>query len=157
MEPANRWHITLNFLGDVEEGRIAQLVGPLTDVTRQAGGLSVHLKGLGAFPEGQRPRVVWVGIGDDDGLWDLQHQLQQAVRSAGLPADEPFHPHLTLARVRDEPPAGVLDMLRSHAETEFARVPVREVVLFESRGHSAGQPYHARARFPLRLAGSSGD
>ena len=47
MEPINRWHITLNFLGTVEETQIPQLVGLLREVTPQSEPLSVSLKGLG--------------------------------------------------------------------------------------------------------------
>jgi len=155
IEPENRWHITLNFLGNVEEQQIPRLVALLSDVTDRAEHLSVSLKGLGAFPDCQHPRVVWVGTEDDEGLRSLQLQLRIAVRNAGLIAEESFHPHLTLARVRGEPTVGLLELLRKHSQTRLAQVPVHEVVLFESRPHPASQIYHARARFPLGGTGKS--
>lgn len=155
MEPSNRWHITLNFLGNVEETQIPHLIGFLRETTPQSEPLSVSLRGLGVFPDLQRPRVVWAGARGDVGLLALHQRLRQAVRSAGLLDAEEFRPHLTLARSSHPTTAGVLELLRSQAETQFGQVPVREVVLYESRLHPAGQPYHARARFPLKVTGNS--
>ena len=96
-------HLTLKFLGNISPQKVAEITAVMEEASR--GFSSFHLKigGLGAFPNLNRPRVLWLGIsGDVDKLATLQGHID-----AGLVALEfaketrPFAPHLTLARLRD--------------------------------------------------------
>jgi 2'-5' RNA ligase len=95
-------HLTLAFLATLPAGDVEELL----DAARRAGTASApfawRLRGLGGFPRSDRARVVWLGVdvGRDDVL-TLGTVLQAELIRAGLPIeDRPFHPHLTLARVR---------------------------------------------------------
>lgn len=156
LESPERWHLTLNFLGEVDAERVPDLIRRLREATRECAPIDFELRGLGAFPELQRPRVVWVGTGGDDGLRALQHRLRQAVQAAGLAAPEQFVPHLTLARVRLPPQAELEELLAGHAGTRLGEVRVNEVYLYESTLQQPGQPYRVRARFPLQLKADPG-
>lgn len=156
LESPERWHLTLNFLGEVDGGRIPDLVQVLRKATQGVVSLTFHLQGLGAFPELHRPRVFWVGTAGDDCLRALQHRLQQAVQSVGLTAAEAFVPHLTLARVRLPVATGISELLEQHAETLLGTVRVHEVVLNESILRQPGHPYRVRARFPLQIEADPG-
>ena len=156
LESPERWHLTLNFLGEVAAERVPDLIRLLCEATQEVESLTFNLQGLGAFPEIRRPRVLWVGTGGDDGLRALQQSLQRAVQSAGLPASEGFVPHLTLARVRHLPNGGIAELLTHHAETLFGNIRINEVFLYESNLHEPGQPYRVRARFPLRIEADPG-
>lgn len=95
-------HLTLAFLADLASGDVETLL----DAARRAAATSApfawRLRGLGGFPRADRARVVWldVDVGRDDVL-ALGTALRTELIDAGLPVeDRPFHPHLTLARVR---------------------------------------------------------
>jgi 2'-5' RNA ligase len=92
------WHITLAFLGEVPDRRLAPLRARLDRVARRYRPLSVSLAGADAF----RGRLLWLGVvGERDRLRRLAWSVAAAARREGVEVpDRPFHPHLTLARAR---------------------------------------------------------
>jgi 2'-5' RNA ligase len=93
-------HLTLKFLGDVPVSQLADLK---TALEQAAGGHSpfeLEIRGLGCFPNTQRPRVLWVGVGGDlPRLSALQSAVEQFIAPLGYPTErDTFSPHLTLAR-----------------------------------------------------------
>ena len=96
-------HLTLRFLGEIAEEQKTAISGMLRDICATADPLQLAVEGIGAFPNTRRPAVVWAGVrlvmGD---LIGLQQKIEQAARNIGLGTDnKPFHPHVTLARIRD--------------------------------------------------------
>ena len=105
--PPEHWHVTLAFLGEVDERRYAELTPRLGRAAGRAHELPLSLTGAGTFPRrADRARVLWVGLsGDRIGLARLATVALAAARRSGLPVeDRRFSAHLTLARAR--PPAG---------------------------------------------------
>lgn len=104
--PAENWHITLRFLGKVDPVSYQRFLHGMTPVSG-LGTFRIRLGQVGAFPNPKKAAVVWAGI--ESGAEDLGRMAtlaEEAVAAAGLPAEErPFHPHLTLSRVR--PPVDV--------------------------------------------------
>ena len=96
-------HLTLKFLGNISPQKVAEITGVIEKASR--GFSSFHLKigGLGAFPNLNRPRVLWLGIsGDVDKLATLQGHVDAGLVALGFAKEtRPFAPHLTLARLRD--------------------------------------------------------
>ena len=107
-ESAMRWvkrdamHLTLRFLGEVEEAGLVHVMEAMTSL-EGSGRLRVRLDRVGAFG-GRRPRVIWVGLAEDDGLEKLRAvrtQLDAALAVAQFEAESGrYRPHLTLGRVR---------------------------------------------------------
>ena len=93
-------HITLMFLGDVEESRLGNLINKITEISFKP--FKIEFKGVGAFPSISRPRVVWAGV--SKGLEQLNlvyKDLETRVSGMGFElGDKGFSPHITLARVR---------------------------------------------------------
>ena len=96
-------HLTLKFLGYVASNRIAEITEAIADAATGIPPFTLEIKGLGAFPNLNRVRVVWVGIeGKTDNLLQLQKRLDENLDILGFPPEQrEFTPHLTLARVRD--------------------------------------------------------
>lgn len=126
--PGN-WHLTLKFLGDVEEERLPRLAAALGAV--RWAGFAARAGAGGFFPprqEGQRrwqPRVLWVGLeqgGEAAGV--LASAIEKALLPLGFPAEErPFSAHLTLARIKwsePDPWDEVLADLAGRPWPEFA-------------------------------------
>lgn len=96
-------HLTLKFLGPTEPGLVPRILDALNDRLGSAAAPGLCLSGLGTFPSGRNPRVIWAGVsGDHDALDALYRCAEAASVSLGWPPENrPFRPHLTLGRVRD--------------------------------------------------------
>lgn len=144
------WHVTLKFLGDVPAADVAALAASLRAAVSPVGRARCTLKGLGVFPTLQRPSVVWAGLSDAGVLNELAARVETACESMGFARDaRPFHPHLTLARIKSRPPEALGALLHRHQQTHFGAWDVTSVVLFESRLERAGAKYLPLATWPL--------
>jgi len=145
-------HLTLRFLGEVDEGLVETLRERLDEVSP----LEVELAGaaLGTFGPPRRTQVVWLGVGGN--LADLEAVaagVENAVVEAGFPAEErPFRAHVTLARVRREAtPAQRTEVASAVAalDLDLPRAStVREVVLVRSHLTPRGPRYEVLSRHP---------
>ena len=141
-KPGN-FHLTLKFLGDVRPETVDVVSEAIQNVADAQAPFSIQLGGVGAFPNLMRPRVLWVGI--KHGVLTVSH-LAKAVnlelKHLGFPTDNRFHPHLTLARLRDpmnlEP---LKDVLRQYDTIDDAVVRVNEITLMQSQLHPNGAIY----------------
>lgn len=98
------WHVTLAFLGEVEESKLPRLLPRLERAAQRHVGVTLAFSGSGAFPVQQRANVLWSGLsGDSKALAGLAASLAAGASRAGAtPPDRGrrFQPHLTLARCR---------------------------------------------------------
>lgn len=112
--PPENWHITLRFLDTIDHVTYERFLSGMHPVVETSFG--IRLDGFGAFPNPRKATVFWAGVGDGAAqLAMINEQAEEAALSAGLlPEERPFHPHLTLSRMR--PPVDVHDL----AEEELA-------------------------------------
>lgn len=98
----DRQHITLSFLGDVDEATADRLRVRLADTASRHSRLVLSFTGAGAFPRPSRARVLWMGVsGDRDGLIQLATSVAADARRSGIKQERrEFSPHFTLARCR---------------------------------------------------------
>lgn len=155
-------HLTLHFLGETEPER-AQLVKlALEPVAARHAAFGLRTAGLGVFPNLRRPRVLWLGLhGPGHRLEALQREVGEAVRGLGFATEAgPFHPHVTLGRVRNNgtptfPLRDLPEAIRRRLADAGAAVPppvpvpVREVELVRSFLGPGGARYEAVGRYPL--------
>jgi len=146
-----QWHLTLRFLGDTEPGRKTLLIGEMEGAAL-GGTFPLRFGGLGAFPRPERARVLWLGIDRGEAeLSRLQERVERITRAAGFPHESrPYHPHLTLSRLR--PPSPVADLIE-RAEGPSVPMEVREVVLYRSHLGEGPARHEALRRFPLSADG----
>ncbi|MEO5349924.1 MAG: RNA 2',3'-cyclic phosphodiesterase [Magnetococcus sp. YQC-3] len=99
--PSANYHLTLRFLGELDEAILPALQAGMARATTGSAPLALQMTGWGLFPSLQRGRIFWAGVGGDS-LADL-HSLVVAIHreiTAGERDKRPFHPHMTLARAR---------------------------------------------------------
>jgi RNA 2',3'-cyclic 3'-phosphodiesterase len=156
------WHVTLAFLGEVNETVSTRLEPRLERAAARHPCLAVSLGGAGAFPGAGRARVLWTGVrGEPRGLAALAASVAAGARRAGaLPAEEGrrFQPHLTLARCREPVDARPLvDSLSGYAGTPWT---AGEIYLIRSHlpgGRPHDRPrYETLGRWPLRVSAVPG-
>ena len=163
-------HLTLHFLGETERERAELVRLALPDVVAAHEPFDLRTAALGVFPNFRRPRVLWLGLhGPVHRLQTLQKDVGGALQGLGFTVgDEPYHPHITLGRVRNDDGERVrLRDLPDAVKNRFVEresgaavspaslpVPVREVVLMRSHLGKAGAQHEPIASFPLGGAGS---
>ena len=100
-EGSEKFHITLKFLGDCEQAVLDSLAGDLRVSLSRTQSFKLLYDSLGAFPNVARPRVVWVGAQENPQITMLQQRVEEACAKFGFTReDRPFHPHITLGRVK---------------------------------------------------------
>lgn len=157
--PPARWvrpeglHVTLKFLGELEDHVVERLRQDAALALRQVHPVTVALAGGGFFPSPRRPRVAWVG-GEAAGMEGWAGRLGECAQRHGVPTEERgFSLHLTLARL--DRPWGGEAVERFLAEVAAWRLPpfeAREVVLFRSQLGAGGARYEALARLAVGIA-----
>jgi len=146
-----RIHLTLRFLGEIDQEAIVKLSAILSDAYAGMAPFALSVKGVGAFPNVRRPSVIWAGIGPVDGVQAAHDAAEQAARTIGLPVEnKAFRPHLTLARIRDRRAASALTA-RLEAERGFVggEFTVGRVSLFSSELTPKGPIYRRLGEFPF--------
>jgi 2'-5' RNA ligase len=108
--PPENWHITLRFLDTIDQVTYERFLAALEVVGEQFA-FPMSIEGFGAFPRAAKATVFWAGVGRGaDALTLLNEIIEDAAIGSGmLPEERPFHPHLTLARIR--PPADVRELV----------------------------------------------
>ncbi len=148
------WHLTLRFLGEIGPEAADRLLQRLQPVAESAPAHRLTHAGAVVLPPRGRPRVLGLGFATSEALSALARGIEGAVRGAGLaPEDRPFHPHVTLARLRDPWPAPAVEAFRREADGwTLPAWNVKACVLFESRLDPAGAVHVPVRTFALAVA-----
>ncbi len=99
---SKNFHLTLKFLGNVEKSSIKEINSTLARITACHESFCINIGGIGTFPNLYRPRVLWVGlIQGANETATLANSINRELEKLGFPNDNRFHPHLTLARLKE--------------------------------------------------------
>ncbi len=104
---ADQFHLTLKFLGEVVPARLEALLAAARAACQGVKPFDLHAGRAGFFPNDRNPRVLWAGLHCESGaLQGLQAALESRLAEfAEKQENRPFSPHLTLARLKQVPPA----------------------------------------------------
>jgi len=99
----NNLHLTLHFLGYLEEKKLNLVKEILSQMTKKLESFSLEIGEIGGFPDLFRPRVLFISLKEaDDKLKNFQAELGQALEKIGIPVDKrPWQAHITLARIKN--------------------------------------------------------
>ena len=160
LAPRARWvraeklHVTLVFLGQIEETKISLITDALQSVAETRAPFELRFGDGGTFGGAKRPRVLWAGIGGNlPALCALQKDLAERLeKTIGYtPEHRAYAPHLTLARAGDpRGDAKLWDCANELAGQSFGETTIDEVILYRSETSSEGAKYTALQRVPLR-------
>ena len=137
------FHLTLAFLGEVDESRASKVKQALAKVVPRHSSFPLVLQGTGAFPGEREPRVLWVGFAAEPALMALQADIERELEALGFPPEKRnYHPHLTLGRVKG--PRGLaraMAELGQHKTERLGAMTARKVAMFESLLRPEGAEY----------------
>jgi 2'-5' RNA ligase len=146
-------HLTLKFLGATPLTRVERLSQAVRRTAKAVGSFEMAIGTCGAFPSSGQPRVLWIGVEDPSNRLTLLHQaLEDECAQAGFAREHrPFHPHLTIARLRK--PQGARRLVQAHKQLAFDHEPavVSHLDLIRSELRSEGSRYTVIARHLFSL------
>lgn len=146
IDPEN-YHLTLRFIGDVDDAFAHDIASLLDKVNRR--GFDLRFERLDSFG-GRKPRAVVAAAAPVAPLIELQAELERLMQRLGLdPEGRKFMPHVTLARLRDSSSLQVADYLSARGPVPVSPFPVSRFVLFSSKASVGGGPYVVEAAYPL--------
>jgi 2'-5' RNA ligase len=151
-EPRRNSHLTLHFLGELEERQLEPLREMIARTVAGMAPFELRLGGLGGFPRLAKARVLFVDVvGDLQRLARLHHALGQGLETLGCTIDERvYHPHLTLCREPRD--LAAVQALAPALEVEGVAWPVDRVTLYQSTLTPQGAIYTPLGRYPLAAA-----
>ena len=150
--PRANLHITLKFLGPaVDSHRLQRLTAGLHQLATRTAPFEVAATGIGAFPDLEHPRAIWVGLHSlqSGALAALAARLETVAAEYGFEREKRrWSGHLTIGRVRDEQiNRRTLDALRSAGDREFGVSKIESITLYRSHLGPAAASYEALATF----------
>lgn len=148
------FHLTLKFLGEIPRTEVEKLSLAAQRAATNFSTFKLIVAGAGSFPKSGPPKVLWLGVEDRSGQLDLlQKELERECAEEGFAKEErPFHPHLTIARLRKI--SGARELAAAHRELGFQAVEmlVSELYVIRSELSSAGSKYTVVSSHSLAVA-----
>ncbi len=146
-------HITLKFLGEVKDNDLERLKNLVKDVVAETKIFEVSYEGLGTFPEGKTPRVIWIGIekGKDE-LKKIADELEETLSKNGFRKEErDFSSHATIGRVKEKKNIGELKKaIEEKKNIRFGKSTVSHITIMKSTLSPKGPTYEAIEKIKLQ-------
>jgi RNA 2',3'-cyclic 3'-phosphodiesterase len=144
---AENYHITLRFIGDIDQRTADEVERALTRVDRPS--FDLTLAGLDALG-GNKPHSIVASVKPTPALRDLQNEHERIIQRIGLePERRKFRPHVTLARIKGVSEADAAAYLALRGDFRTPPFPVGRFVLLSSRDSRGGGPYVMEEAYPL--------
>lgn len=151
-ERAEKLHLTLKFLGEVDEKQLKNLTEAVKETAEQFSNFNLQISETGAFPSPRNARILWIGVRDE--LRNLQRMNEILETECGRKGFEKekriFKPHLTIARLLE--PQNSKELVEKHLLNDFSLIEyvVSELVVYESRLQKSGSIYSIISKHRLK-------
>ncbi len=151
VEPQNL-HITLQFVGNVEESKRINLLYNLEEISKNFSPFTVAYTGVGAFPNTSKPRILWIGISKGaNSLKILANKIIKANAKSGIePESKPFYPHVSICRINEITSNKIYPFMRKHKDIFFLEEDITKIALIKSSLTSVGPIYTIVEEFYLK-------
>src|SRR5215471_13771566 len=144
-------HLTLNFLGEVDEKRIVEVEQACVSAAAEFRPFTLSLNDTGVFPNARQPRVLWAGLaGEIEKAVEMRKRINDGLALIGFEReDKDFRPHLTIGRVKSNKKTRELLAIADARQVPALSFVVTEIVLMKSELHPAGARYTPMAKVCL--------
>ncbi|NIO48016.1 MAG: RNA 2',3'-cyclic phosphodiesterase [Candidatus Aminicenantes bacterium] len=146
-------HLTLKFLGEIGKENVPEIEDVLKMISNKYYSFSLKFIGTGSFPPGMKnPRVLWIGIEEEETLRALQYQLEGELEKLGFPRERrKFHAHLTLGRVKSlSNIKETLSLLEQYRDRNFGEMKADKISFIQSTLKPTGAEYSVLSEFELK-------
>lgn len=143
-----QFHLTLQFIGDVDHNTFHSIVETLSEVRMTD--FELLIKGVGFFPQKKSPRILWAGLEKNEALFQLQKKIENRIRRLHVPLENrKFHPHITLARLRNPSSDQIGGYLMQNNLFKTPPFLVQSFSLYSSVLTPHGAVYTEEANYPF--------
>jgi 2'-5' RNA ligase len=150
--PVDNYHVTLVFLGNTPDEKIPEIESITENIVQKFAPFSLKITDIGAFPDEFSSRVLWFGVQNSKALRSLQDNLATDLKDIIYKSEEgDYTPHLTIGRLRN--PHRTKDMTSPFVRKRFAKIEIKDVILYETVGTVPFQVYKPLKTF--RLSGTA--
>ena len=137
-------HLTLKFFGEINQRKQKQISSIIRKTTENYETYTMKLVKVGAFPNMNRPRVIWTGIKDNDTTINLIKELDDEFNKIGFKKEHDYTPHITIGRVRDVYNKNNLsNILKQLSKTYYGKMNIKKIHLKSSTLTPTGPIYAA--------------
>ena len=135
--------MTFQFVGEIEEPLLLSIVKSMQEVAQRQRPIDVKYKSLGVFPNLEKARVLWIGVSDGhEELKTLSRDIVRANKRIGVRDEgKPFHPHVTICRIKEFDRKKLRDMLKQYENTNFGTDKVDRLAIIKSSLTQVGPVY----------------
>lgn len=150
VEPQN-YHMTFQFIGELEPERVVDLLKSLQEVAQRLKPVKVKYEGLGVFPSIDRARVLWIGVSQGHNtLKDMAKAIVRSNKAVGIKDEgKPFYPHVTVCRIKSYDKKQLREFIKKHEKTTFGEDTVDRIALVKSSLTAVGPIYTVIEEFYL--------
>jgi 2'-5' RNA ligase len=142
-------HLTLKFVGEVDKTTASELRHELDNIVHPD--FTMTIAGIGYFPEGKKPKVVWAGIKENENLQELHQKVEGHCEEMGIaPENRSYKPHITLGRTKNTSKRAVTSFINQHKKFTITDTPVSKFVLYESKLHPDGARHQRLQTYLLK-------
>lgn len=137
------FHLTLKFFGEVENRNVDEIGAALQRIAISQNPFSIEIGGIGAFPNLDRPRVLWAGLKQGVVPTEkLANAINLELAELGYPKDTRFHPHFTLVRFKNRVNLKpFINLFKKFETLDGASLTVNKITLVKSELHPSGAVY----------------
>ena len=143
LNPTNSFHLTLKFLGDIDDSE--NITKNLSNIKSKK--FKLNLTSLGFFPNKNYIRVIWVGTNQNKKLTDIAEKIDTSLPH--FKRDHKFHPHITLARVKNVFDKQEFKKVLSNIKIQNLEFDVKDFILYKSTLTRQGPIYEKVQTFDL--------
>ncbi len=141
VEPENI-HLTLKFLGEINESMVPEVEKVMKAATEGISSFTAALHGMGAFPNLDYIKVVWVGVEDNGEMKDMAKRLGEGMDLYGFKKEKGFMSHVTLARVKSaRGKERLAELINKNRDVHFGEIDVKGIKLKKSELKREGPVY----------------
>jgi 2'-5' RNA ligase len=149
-------HLTIKFIGEFKPDDVERTRSLLIQEVNTLKQFEIQINRLGVFPSYSMPRIIWVGIDQNEQMLQLVKMINRSTEQMGYPTEKrPFSAHVTLGRVRNDVSADKLraigSLVKSNENCIIGSQYVREVCFFQSRLTPQGSIYTKLFTVPLSV------
>jgi 2'-5' RNA ligase len=144
-ENYEKLHLTLKFMGDVEESKIEEIESVLAESVRMYSPFRTAISGFGGFPNLRNPHVLFIGLSENQELLKLQCEIEERLEGLGFKKESrAFVSHVTIGRIR-----GRAQSKGSFPVPKNTPFSITEIALMKSMLHPGGSKYTPISVFRL--------